>query len=108
MTRRCLAVTLLAVLFLGPTALHAKPAHKKALADYLGSFLAAKLNDCRTCHLPDRGEGGSEKPHNPFGARLAVLRSELSKAGKKIDIPARLEAAAAEDSDGDGVSNLVE
>jgi hypothetical protein len=85
-----------------------KPVHKKALADYFGPFLAAKLNDCRTCHLPDKGEGGSEKPHNPFGARLAALKAELSKAGKQSDIAARLEAAANEDSDGDGVSNLVE
>ena len=32
----------------------ARPPHKKALADYFGPFFAKKLNDCRTCHLPDK------------------------------------------------------
>jgi hypothetical protein len=94
------------------TLLHARPAHKRALADYFGPFLAPKLNDCRTCHLPDAaGEsanGASEKPHNPFGARLKAVKKELRKAGKPITIAARLEAIADEDSDGDGVSNLLE
>jgi hypothetical protein len=102
MTSRSPLAAVLALLLLGPAAAQAKPAHKKAFADYMGPDLAAKLNDCRTCHLPDKGEGGSEKPHNVFGARLAALRA------KKADVAARLDAAAEEDSDGDGVANLVE
>src|SRR3979490_2796872 len=90
----------------------ARPAHKKALADYFGPYLAAKLNDCRTCHVPDK-PGDKEaapdsKEHNPFGARLKAVRKQLHKAGKKTDIPARLEAIANEDSDGDGVPNMIE
>ncbi|HEV3116456.1 MAG TPA: DUF1549 and DUF1553 domain-containing protein, partial [Gemmataceae bacterium] len=85
----------------------------RALADYFGPLLPKKLNDCRTCHLPDppgatADQLASEKPHNPFGARLKAIKSELRKAGKRIDIPTRLEAIFNEDSDGDGVSNLVE
>src|SRR4051794_16423105 len=84
--------------------LAAKPAHKRALADFLGSRLVPRLNDCRTCHLPDApgAEEGGEKPHNVFGARLAAAGAELKKAGKKTDIVTRLRAIANEDSDGDG------
>jgi hypothetical protein len=91
----------------------ARPAHKQALADYFGPYLPKKLNDCVTCHIPDKPDApkdplASEKPHNVFGARLADVKSELKKAGKKTDIAARLDAIADEDSDGDGVSNLIE
>jgi Protein of unknown function (DUF1553)/Protein of unknown function (DUF1549) len=86
----------------------AKPTHKLALADYFGPFLAKKLNDCRTCHLPDTDDDESEKPHNAFGAKLAELRAKLKQDGKKYDIPICLEAIANDDSDGDGVSNIVE
>ena len=90
----------------------ARPAHKKAFADYLGPYLTAQLNDCRTCHVPDAGKtdplGGDDKPHNPFGARLKAVKHELSKAGKSTSIAARIEAIAEEDSDGDGVPNLLE
>jgi hypothetical protein len=93
------------------SAAKARPAHKRALADYFGSLLASKLNDCRTCHLPDKPgavtEDG-EKPHNAFGKRMAEVRKQLKKAGKGTDIPTRLEAIASEDSDGDGVPNLIE
>jgi hypothetical protein len=102
---------LAALLLAGTSRVTAKPAHKKALADYFGPFLAGKLNDCRTCHLPDKKadpESLDDKPHNPFGARLADVKYELRKAGKKFDIPARLAAIADEDSDGDGASNLLE
>ncbi|HEX8202099.1 MAG TPA: DUF1549 and DUF1553 domain-containing protein, partial [Isosphaeraceae bacterium] len=72
--------------------------------------LAKRLDDCRTCHVP--GQDGADdienKPHNPFGARLKRVKSELQRAGKPTGIPARLEAIADEDSDGDGVPNLVE
>src|SRR5262249_1889427 len=70
------------------------------------------LHDCRTCHLPDppgaKDELTDTKPHNPFGARLKAVRDELRKAGKKTDIATRLDAIAQEDSDGDGVPNIVE
>ncbi len=100
-----------AALLASPASLHARPAHKRALADYFGPFLAKKLNDCRTCHLPDQpgakaDEG--EKAHNAFGARLAAVRKELRQAGKKTDLAGRLDAIAQEDSDGDGVPNLLE
>ena len=47
-------------------------------------------------------------PRNPFGERLEDARKELRDAGKPSDIPARFDAVAAEDTDGDGVPNLVE
>jgi hypothetical protein len=104
---------LLAALVLSVGSLQARPVHKQALADYFGPFLAKKLNDCRTCHLPDQSSAAvtdlpQDKPHNPFGARLKAVKSELRQAGKMTTIAARLEAIAEEDSDGDGVSNLLE
>jgi len=93
-------------------ALHARPAHKQALAQYFGTFLPKKLNDCRTCHLPDpadrKADDDAEKPHNAFGARLKIVRAELRKAGKSATIEASLEVILDEDSDGDGVSNRQE
>jgi hypothetical protein len=105
---RALTVALIALLLLAGNS-HAKPAHKQALLDYFGPALPKKLRDCRTCHLPDApdAEEGT-KPHNAFGARLAALRKEFRKAGKKTDIVSRLEAIAEEDSDGDGVTNFLE
>jgi hypothetical protein len=102
----CLALAVLA------STGQARPAYKIALADYLGPFMVPKLNDCRTCHVPDTGKddplGNQDKPHNPFGKRLKEIKRELNKAGKSTSIPARLEAIAEEDSDGDGVPNLLE
>jgi hypothetical protein len=89
----------------------ARPPHKKALADYLGPGMARKLNDCRTCHMvPEEGADASEedRPHNAFGKRLKAVRAQLKKAGKPSGIPARIQAVAGEDSDGDGVANLLE
>jgi hypothetical protein len=88
----------------------ARPPHKKALADYLGPGQARKLNDCRTCHVPteEGSDAGEAPPHNAFGNRLKSVRAELKKAGKPSGIPARIEAVADEDSDGDGVGNLLE
>jgi hypothetical protein len=88
----------------------ARPPYKKALADYLGPDLSKKVNDCRTCHVPvEEGADALEaRPHNAFGKRLKAVRSELKKAGKSSGIPARVEAVAGEDSDGDGVTNLLE
>jgi hypothetical protein len=95
-----------------PQSAQARPAHKRALADYMGPYLSQQLNDCRTCHVPDTGKADpladDDKPHNPFGARLKEIKRELSKAGKSTSIAARLQAIAEEDSDGDGVPNLLE
>src|SRR5262245_62917661 len=110
--RNCVLPCLACAAVLGlPAAAVARPAHKQALAEYFGPFLAKKLNDGRTCHLPEEPgvkHSESEKPHNAFGARLAKVKAELKRAGKKTDIPSRLKAIADEDSDSDGVSNLVE
>jgi hypothetical protein len=81
------------------------------LADYFGPFLAKKLNDCQTCHLPDKPGADplvAGKPHNPFGARLKAAKSELKKLRKPTDIASRLDFVAEEDADDDGVSNLIE
>src|SRR5262245_44510069 len=107
------AIALTFVLTLQSSPVSARPVHRRALADYFGPFLAQKLNDCRTCHVPDKpGEPKDQladvKPHNVFGARLKALKKQLQKAGKKTDIPSRIEAIANEDSDGDGISNLTE
>src|SRR5262245_30562447 len=96
----------LAVVCLIVPAVSARPPHKQALAQHLGPYLPAKLNACTTCHLPDApGAAEGEKPHNDFGARLAEVRRELRKAGRKYDIPSCLDAIADEDSDGDGTPN---
>lgn len=90
---------------------YARPAHKKSLADSLGVFLPQHLNDCRTCHVPEKpGEKHEEgeKPHNAFGARLVSARRQLRDARKDSEIPARLKAIFSEDSDGDGIPNLRE
>ena len=112
MKHRRLGVVVVITACLGTTALPriARPPHKKALADYLGPGMARKLNDCRTCHVPaDEGADALDaRPHNPFGKRLKAVRSELKKAGKPSGIAARVEAVADEDSDGDGISNLLE
>jgi hypothetical protein len=101
------------ILLVANSSASARPAHKQALADYFGPHLAKKLNDCRTCHLPDKpGQAkenqDEEKPHNVFGARMKAVRVDLRKAGKKTTIEDRLNAILQEDSDGDGASNLVE
>lgn len=109
--RGAFLLALLGLLASGTT-LHARPPHKKALSDYFGASLAPKLNDCQTCHLPEKpGQPAGEsedRPHNPFGTRLKAVRAELLRAEKKTDIISRLETIANEDSDGDGVANLLE
>ncbi len=106
---RHLAMTI-GLFFALTASLHARPPHKQALADYYGTFLTKSLNNCATCHLPDppgaKDELSDTKPHNPFGARLKKVRTELQRADKKTDIPSRLEAIANEDSDGDGVGDV--
>ena len=49
-----------------------------------------------------------DRPHNAFGKRLKAVRAKLKKAGKPSGIAGRVEAIADEDSDGDGVANLLE
>jgi hypothetical protein len=96
-----------ACLLLLAQAAHARPAYRRALADYLGPFLAGGVNACKTCHRADRPTE-EDHAHNPFGARLVSARRELRKAGKRADLADRLDAVADEDSDGDGVPNLLE
>jgi hypothetical protein len=103
----------LAAVWLGVVgAASARPAHKQAAAQYFGSFLPKKLNDCVLCHVPDASGktalDDSDRPHNIFGARLKAVRDELRKAGKASTIEARLDAILEEDADGDGVGNLLE
>jgi hypothetical protein len=104
-------IAIIVAVGLVPT-LAARPAHKQALAQYFGPLLPKKLNDCRTCHLPeDPGEASQEdveRPHNSFGARLKAVRSGLRKAGKSATLEASLEAILEEDSDGDGINNRLE
>ncbi len=112
MNNRRLGTAILAIVCLGLTGQpsQARPPHKKALVDYLGTGPAGKLNDCRTCHLAalEGADDLESRPHNAFGKRLKAVRSALMKAGKSAGIPARVEAVADEDSDGDGYSNLLE
>src|SRR5205823_3161804 len=101
-----------AALLYGTTPASAKPAHLKTLVEYYGPFLPAALNNCGTCHLPATGGKAplslADFPHNAFGKRIAAVGEELRTAGKRSDIVARIKAAAAEDSDGDGVANETE
>jgi hypothetical protein len=101
---RLTLLPIVAALFLAQAA-KARPAHLKALADYVGPGILKAVNDCRTCHLP-----GSEddKPHNTFGKRVAGWRKDRRQAGLPNDIPAALDALADEDADKDGAANLVE
>ena len=48
----------------------ARPPYKKALADFLGLPNSSKLNDCRTCHLPDAPD---RKDTDPKPLLLDVL-----------------------------------
>jgi hypothetical protein len=87
----------------------AHPRYRKELSEYFGPPLAARLNNCRTCHVT-RGDDdqANGRVRNPFGARLHEVRDDLRKDGKKTKIPNRIEAVADEDSDHDGVANLIE
>ena len=108
-TRACVAA--LAVVLASTLAAPATPANRAALESHFDRFLAKGLNHCTTCHLPsERKEPKSleEFPHNAFGKRLRQLGEELAAAGKPTSLAARLNLIAAEDSDGDGVSNEVE
>ncbi|MBO0700954.1 MAG: DUF1549 domain-containing protein, partial [Zavarzinella sp.] len=100
-----LLTAIVSLLLAGPSP--AKPAHLKALSDYIGPSIPKAVNDCKTCHLPDTPDEDG-KPHNAFGKRVAEWRKERRKAGLPNDIPAALDALADEDADKDGVPNLVE
>src|SRR5688572_8710158 len=111
MTRRTYRSSIFFVLgFIAFSAqLLATPANKAALEHHYDRFLDANLARCTTCHLPSENKDPQsldEFPHNPFGARLRKIRSEMGADGKRIG--ARLESIAAEDSDGDGVENQKE
>lgn len=95
-------------LFLLPLAAVAKPVHKQEVAGTLGTYLLAGVNDCRLCHAPGDTAPDKDKPRNSFGERLEEVKSELRKAKKPTDIVARFDTIADEDSDGDGVPNLLE
>src|SRR5262249_4174358 len=103
-----------AIVALQATWATARPAHRRALADFIGPSFAAKLNDCRTCHQPQSPEEATDalelgvKPHNAFGKRLKALRRENREAGRSTDLATCLETIAGEDSDGDGAPNLLE
>src|SRR5262245_1547962 len=107
-----IAILSLTGLFIATASAQARPAHKLVFGEYFGQYLPRKLNDCPTCHLPDppgaKQDPDADKPHNAFGARLKAVKEELRKAGKRTGIEARLDAILNEDSDGDGVSNLIE
>ncbi len=91
--------------FAVPVVAQAKPAHLKSLSDWIGPSFAKGLNDCATCHLPPHDE---ERPHNPFGKRLKTAGDELKKANLPNSLADRLNKISQEDTDGDGVTNLVE
>ena len=86
---------------------------KAALAHYFGSRLAKKLNDCRTCHLPER-RGPAEGRGRPGKAAQRLRRATregeavTSRGRQSATIDACLDAILYEDSDGDGASNLLE
>ncbi|MGV3722598.1 MAG: DUF1549 domain-containing protein, partial [Actinomycetota bacterium] len=109
-TRVFTLAALLAAALAGPAS--AKPQHLKALADHYGPLLPASLQNCGSCHLkPVDGKSQATLegfPHNAFGARVRKSGEELRAAGKRSDVPSRLLAIAAEDSDSDGAGNEVE
>lgn len=110
MRRRTFAIVLLAsmVVTLGAFA-HARPTYRSALERSVGAPLAKKLNDCRTCHAPAASDSQvNARTLNGYGQRLRRALPELRAAKKRAGISNRLNAIADEDTDGDGVSNLIE
>jgi len=104
---------LVLALSLQASAVQAKPAYKKSLADHYGPLLVRSLDQCTTCHAPEKGtepkfNTSLENPHNAFGARLMAVAAELVKKRKPTDILTRLDAVASEDTDKDGTPNLAE
>src|SRR5262245_10462839 len=104
---RFVLLGLLLIPLLAALPLQARPPHKQAITGHLGEFLPAKLNVSILCHLPAK-PGVEGKPHNPFGARIKAMGAELAKTGRPSDIASRFDAIAEDDSDGDGIPNLIE
>src|SRR5687768_17274152 len=105
-----LALGVQALSVAAPSTVLARPRYRQNLKTYYGEALPRSLDSCRTCHqrnpLPE--DGDRMPPHNPFGARLREVGAQLKERGKAWDLPARLQAVAAEDADGDGVPNELE
>ena len=78
----------------------ARPAYRRALVDLLELPAASRLNDCRVCHLPG-GKDENDRPHNPFGKRLATLYG-LFASGADREKFASLYANPLEDADSPG------
>src|SRR5262249_4630361 len=85
----------------------ARPAHKKALPAYFCPALPPTLNACTRCHVSSK-HTDQDHDHNAFGTRLVAVKDQLRANGKQTDIIARLLAIGEEDSDGDGVANVLE
>jgi hypothetical protein len=103
-------VVALALAGIAPAA-RATPANKAAVERHFGEFMDRQLRNCSLCHLAattKEPESIEEIPHNPFGDALAKAGRTLRAAGKKREMPARVELVAQADSDGDGAANLVE
>jgi hypothetical protein len=104
MMRSTLVLALLLVLC-SPAA--AKPGYRQTLATHMGPFLPKRVNECRLCH--EKADARGQDPaRNAFGERLEEVRRAARKAGQPFDLPTRLAAVADEDTDGDGVPNLIE
>ncbi|HJT34936.1 MAG TPA: DUF1549 domain-containing protein, partial [Pirellulales bacterium] len=102
------------ILLLSPASAWARPPHKQSLKRHYGELLPAKLFACSTCHLTREQADDPASfdelypPHNSFGVRLSELGEQLEADSQPYDIPTRLRAVAAEDADGDGVTNELE
>jgi len=110
MTHRWQLALSLALTFAFAHPVQAKPPYREKMSAYFGHYLPKNLNTCQACHVPDKPGAAEDdhKPHNAFGKRLKTVRDELQKADKKTDIITRLEAIFQEDTDGDGVTNILE
>src|SRR5262245_29195493 len=104
MTRSALLLALLLGLA-APAA--AKPGYRQTLTTHMGPFLPKRVNECRLCH--EKADARGQDPaRNAFRERLEEVRRAARKAGKPFDLPTRMAAVEAEDTDGDGVPNLIE
>jgi len=100
----------LAALLVVSASLSATPANRLALKRHFGEFLPERLNDCSACHVEGGDHAGDslkQIPHNAFGKRLREL-GETAEGEAPHAIGDRIQRAAREDSDGDGVDNLSE
>ena len=72
------AGSVLFLLCLATPPAHARPPHKKALADFLGLPADSKLNDCRTCHVPASGDESPDGPSRTTPSAPVSRRSRTS------------------------------